>query len=42
MKTAANLLDLENASEFLARHIGVDADDEPKCSKWWEPAVALH
>ena len=33
MKTAANLLDLENASEFLARHIGVDADDEAKMLK---------
>ena len=33
MKTVANLLDLENASEFLARHIGVDADDEAKMLK---------
>ncbi|HMS26511.1 MAG TPA: aminomethyl-transferring glycine dehydrogenase subunit GcvPA, partial [Burkholderiaceae bacterium] len=33
MKTAANLLELENASEFLARHIGVDCDDEAKMLK---------
>ena len=33
MKTVANLLDLENASEFLTRHIGVDADDEAKMLK---------
>ena len=33
MKTVANLLELENTSEFWARHIGVDADDEAKMLK---------
>jgi glycine dehydrogenase len=36
MKTAPtmpSLLDLENTSEFIARHIGIDADDEAKMLK---------
>ena len=28
MKSAATLLELENTSEFIARHIGIDAEDE--------------
>ncbi|MEY3762719.1 MAG: glycine dehydrogenase, partial [Pseudomonadota bacterium] len=28
MKSAPTLLELENTSEFIARHIGIDAEDE--------------